>query len=192
MARTFMSLFQTQLDDPDMQDFMSSIEQTMDGWIVEILNLVMLDVVTYLQSYTSKKNPPRYRRKFFLNVDSARVKVTKKNVGSISPDRPAHPGGWSDVEGDLRKGYYGRVEKGEGGGWKLIIGNRNEAAAFVEAMQGLFVVTGVFEKNGPVIRALNKYLKMYAPGNKITNRFIGSEVTAKGTGIVDSVTASAL
>jgi len=174
-----------------MQDFMSSIEQTMDGWIVEILNLVMLDAVTYLKSYTSKRNPPRYRRKFMLK-DSVRVKVTKKNVGSISPDRPAHPGGWSDVEGDMRDAYYGRVEKGENGGWRLVIGNRDHAAAFVEAMQGLFVVTGVFDKGGPVTRALVKYLRMYAPGTKIAQGFQGVETNAKGTGIVDSVTAGAL
>lgn len=192
MPRSFTSLFTTQLADPDMQDFLSSIEQDMDTWIEDILRFVVIDVVAYLKSYTSKKNPPRYARKFFINKDQARIKVTKKNIGSISPDRPAHPGGWSDVEGDLRDKYYGRVEKAENGGWRAVIGNRSEHAAYVEAMQGLFVVTGVFDKSGPVMKALNKYLKMYAPGAKIMNRVVSVEVNDKGTGIIDTVTAGAL
>jgi len=192
MPRSFTSLFTTQLADPDMADFLSSIEQDIDTWTEDILRFVVIDVVAYLKSYTSKKNPPRYARKFFINKDQARVKVTKKNIGSISPDRPAHPGGWSDVEGDLRDKYYGRVEKAENGGWRAVIGNRSEHAAFVEAMQGLFVVTGVFEKNGPVMKALNKYLKLYAPGVKIVNRAVSVEVNDKGTGIIDTVTAGAL
>src|SRR4051812_15371875 len=110
MPRNWLSLFTTQLSDPDMADFMSSIELTMDEWIHEILQLVAVDVKTYLISYTSKMNPPRYRRKFTL-VNDVRTKVTRKTVGSISPDRPAHPGGWSDVEGDLRDNYYARVEQ---------------------------------------------------------------------------------
>lgn len=194
MARTFISLFETQLDDPDMQDFMSGIEQTIDGWVVEILNLVMLDVVTYLKSYTSKKNPPRYKRKYNINAAQfgvARVKLTAKTRGSINPDRPAHPGGWSDVEGDLRDKYYGRVEVSPNGGHRLVIGNRSEHAAYVEAMDGLFVVTGVFQPGGPVMRALNKYLKKHAPGVKVRRESIGVETNAKGTGIIDSVTASA-
>lgn len=192
MPRNWLSLFHTQLEDPDMKDFMTSIEQTMAQWTIEILNLVMLDAVTYLKSYTSKRNPPRYRRKFMINADSVRIKVTKKNVGSISPDRPAHPGGWSDVENDLRDSYYGRVEIAESGGCRLIIGNRSGHAAYVEAMDGYFVVTGVFAQGGPVLKALVKYMRMYAPGVKIKQGFQGSEITAKGPGIIDTVTAGAL
>lgn len=193
MPRTWLSLFHTQLEGPDMQDFMKSIEQSMDDWTKEILWLVVLDVVTYLKSYTSKRNPPRYRRKWMLGPNLERVKVTKKNVSSISPDRPAHPGGWSDVEGDLRDQYYGRVEPAEGGGFRAIIGNRSGHAAYVEAKDGYFVVTGVFAPNGPVFKALRKYMRLYAPGMKITNNLMPSvEVNDKGTGIIDSVTARAL
>lgn len=190
MPRTWLSLFTTQLDDPDMTDFMSSIQITMDEWIHEILQLVAVDVKVYLTSYTSKMNPPRYRRKFTL-VNDVRHKVTQKTIGSISPDRPAHPGGWSDVEGDLRDSYYARVEKADTG-WRLVIGNRSGHAAYVEAMDGLFVVTGIFAENGPVWKAINKYIKKYAPGSKITRGGAGIEVNAKGTGIIDSVTASSL
>lgn len=188
MPRNWLSLFKTQLADPDMGDFMKNIQQSMDDWIHEILQLVAVDVKTYLISYTSKVNPPRYKRKYTL-VDDVRTKVTQKM--GINAGRPAHPGGWSDVEEDLRDSYYARVEAGSSG-WKLVVGNRSGHAAYVEAMDGLFVVTGIFEPNGPVWRAINKYLRIYAPGSKIIARDIGIEVNAKGTGIIDSVTAGAL
>lgn len=189
MPRTWLSLFTTQLADPDMGDFMRNIELTMDDWIHEILQLVAVDVKTYLVSYTSKVNPPRYKRRYTL-VNDVRTKVTKKM--GINAGRPAHPGGWSDVEGDLRDKYYARVEKAPTGGWRLVVGNRSDHAVYVEAMDGLFVVTGIFDVKGPVYKAINKYLKLYAPGAKIISRTGGIEVNDKGTGIIDSVTAGAL
>ncbi len=175
MAKDFISLFKSQLDDPDMQGMLEGIEQTMDEWTGDILRLVIQETLAYLRSFTNRSNPPRsgYYRKFKWEKDpdypddrGFRGDKTKKSDRD-SERRPAHPGNWSDVSGVMVAGYYGKIEKLSNGSWSGVIGNRDHDALFVEAKFGYFVVTGVFRPNGPVMQVLRKNIKKYAPGSKV-------------------------
>lgn len=188
----FYGPFETKLDTIDLGDMVGDIQRTMLDWQNIILSQVGKDVVRYLRSYTSRKNPPRYPRRKYTYVDSVRTKLTKKQQKELQPDRPAHPGGWSDVTGPMEKdslaaSYYWRVGAVPGG-IKLTIGNSSTHAAYVEAKDGYFVVTGIFAPNGPVMKAIRKYMKQYAPGTQVLNQLRYRDVGDQSESIVDTIT----
>lgn len=151
-----MRLFESQLENADVRDFIKSIEAETSEVVQMILQAVGQDVVQFLRSYTNLRRPPRYERKFMLDKDSVRRPVT----GDQS--RPAHPGGWADVTNELAKGYRYKVEL-VGSDWRLWITNITGHAVYVEAMDGYFVVSGALADGGPVDRALRLAIKRLAP-----------------------------
>lgn len=172
-----MRLFQASTESPDLTDMMKTIEGTSTDRIRDILEFVRKDVLYYLKSYTDVSRPPRYQRKFILDENQRRVKLSSADKTGW---RPAHPGGWADVTDDLRKKYYTTVEWVDGG-WRLTVGNSSEHAAYVEAMDGLFVVHGVMEPGGPVAKSIKKAIAVLGlKGWKVTG---AGYVMAEGAGI---------
>lgn len=153
MRNTNMRLFKAQVDEPELQDLIREISNSTTDQIRAVLEFARTDVLVFLKSYTNVYRPPRYERKFRLDAASRRVAVVP-GEGM----RPAHPGGWADVEFDLRDNYYSQLNW-VNGGWQLLVGNRSEHAIFVEAMDGYFVVSGIMEARGPVMRSIRNAIK---------------------------------
>lgn len=70
-------------------------------------------------------------------------------------DRPAHPGGWGDRTNRLREGYGFEVVAVTDG-FALSIINAARHGHLVEALDGMFVVRGVTDRDGPVQRAIRQ------------------------------------
>lgn len=171
MPRSWTSLFKSTLvESPDYREFVNNIEMSMGERVQTILRLIGVEVRVYLQSYTSKRNPPRYRKKYTYGDSGERLKkLYKYEQRALQPDRPAHPGAWSDVSKELMEGYYVQVKKNDVD-WELVIGNRSSHAVYVEAKDGYFVVTGIMDPGGPVDRAIRRAFKLMGATWKIQNR----------------------
>lgn len=150
-----MRLFTATVDDTEVLDLIQNISNNTTDQVYTILIFVRSDILAFLRSYTNVMRPPRYQRKFILDKNQARVRV---DPADITGWRPAHPGGWADVEFDLRDRYYARVDWA-GDGWRLIVGNRSDHAVWVEARDGMFVVEGIMEPGGPVSQSIAKAMK---------------------------------
>lgn len=114
---------------------------------VNILTQVGIETVAYLRSLTDEMNPPWPSRK--------------------GPERPAHPGHWSDRTGQLAAGYDAAVEKIPGGA-RLTLSNFAEYAVYLEARNGYFVLSGVTDPGGPVEEQLRRAVAAIAPGWTVT------------------------
>lgn len=149
-----MRLFEAQTDNPDLQEMIKSMELQTTDEIRAVLEFVRKDVLYFLKGYTNIERPPRYQRKFTYDQNLRRIQVPKSDRSGW---RPAHPGGWADVSEDLKKKYKTNLEFTENS-WKLTISNDSDHAAYVEAMDGFFVVHGVLEPNGPVAKSIRRAL----------------------------------
>ncbi len=120
----------------------------LDKKIFIILSTVKDEILEYLKSYIGELRPPERKVKHF--------------GGNPEAPRPAHPGHWADVSGDLKEGYRAEVERGIDGRWQLKVWNEatNERgeliAPFVEARAGYFVVSGIMDAEGPVQHAIKE------------------------------------
>lgn len=150
-----MRLFEASVESPDLRDMIKNIGGTTTDQVKAVLEFVRKDVLYFLKSYTDVLVPPvGYQRKFTFDATLRRIKVPSTDRTGW---RPAHPGGWGDVTLDLKAKYYTDLQF-VGNSWQLTIGNKSDHAAFVEARDGLFVVHGVLDKNGPVEKSIRKAL----------------------------------
>ena len=125
--------------------------------LAQVLEMIGWETVSWLRSHTDKMRPP-----------------IRKGLA----ERPAHPGEWADVSGDLARAYRFEIWAGlnrvrwsaEGeavtvrgviprqieptAGLTLFIVNSWAYAAALEAKNGYWVVSGVGDENSPVFRAL--------------------------------------
>lgn len=88
------------------------------------LELVGIQVVNYLRSLTDSMRPP---------------------VKADEGPRQAHPGGWADVSGQLALSYHYDVRRLGPTTFELTISNNAEYAEALEARDGYFVISGVFD-----------------------------------------------
>lgn len=174
-----MRLFEGSVESPDLRDLIANLEANTTDTVHAVLEFVRKDVLYFLKSYTDVQRPPRYQRKFVLKEGLYRVKVPNSDRTGW---RPAHPGGWADISGDLKKRYYTDLQL-VNGAWRLAVGNRSEHAAYVEAMDGFFVVSGVLEPGGPVARSIRRALTALGvswrivPGGRSMADSTGSEAS---------------
>lgn len=80
--------------------------------------------------------------------------------------RYAHPGGWADITSNLANAYRFEVRP-NGKGWTLAFINSMEYAAYLEAHDGYFVLSGVTDPGGPVEQAMRQVLAEVAPNWEI-------------------------
>jgi hypothetical protein len=130
---------------PDLTGVMETIGSITTSQGTMVLELVGIRVVAYLRSLTGEMRPPA------------------KTGG---PVRRAHPGHWADISGDLARSYWWKIEE-HADGTVLAIGNSSGHAAFVEARDGFFVISGVMDRGGPVAEAIRDIAPKVAPGWKV-------------------------
>jgi len=112
----------------------------------QLLNAVGLKTVAYLRSQTSERRPP---------------------VRAGGNERPAHPGHWADISGQLAASYDKDVQETPGG-YRLVMTNSAEYAAALEARDGFFVLSGVTDPGGPLEVALRQAVATIAPEWTVT------------------------
>jgi hypothetical protein len=126
---------------PELEPVIVSIKRQVMVDTKRVLEAVGEEVVQYLRSMTSEVRPPA-------------------RVGG--PERLAHPGHWADDSGDLARGYSWQVVTA-GFRMQLIFRNGVKYAAYLELMEGFFVLTGIEEPGGPIDQAFTKVLPVVAP-----------------------------
>lgn len=150
-----MRLFGASVDSPDLREMIAAISTVTTDQVHAVLEFVRKDVLYFLKSYTDVLVPPvGYQRKFGFDANLKRVAVPSTDRTGW---RPAHPGGWGDVTGDLKAKYKTDLQFVDNA-WQLTIRNDSEHAVYVEAMHGMFVVHGVLEPNGPVATSIKRAL----------------------------------
>lgn len=136
-----------------------------------ILDMVGLQTVAYLRSLTSKMQPPvgnkTYRTKSGKRKKYGEKGARKFKAGFGAP-RPAHPGGWADITGDLARAYAYKVEVATDGA-TLTLSNSMSYAAALEAKDGYFVLSGVADPGGPVEQEIRRLIGKLAPEWEIVN-----------------------
>jgi hypothetical protein len=107
----------------------------------QLLEVIGQRTVAYLRSFTGNLRPP---------------------ILQGGPMRPAHPGGWADVTGELARSYAYRVVDGPTGA-SLELTNDSGHAIYLETHEGFFVLSGVTQPGGPVEQAILRVVKELAP-----------------------------
>jgi hypothetical protein len=136
-----MGLLKFSTDNPDLGPMLLELEQDTRTRIIMVLEAIGLETIAYLRSKTKEMRPP--------------VRAGRK-------PRPAHPGHWADVTGQLVNSYSYRVENLPHG-VSLVFENSAEYAAALEAKEGYFVLSGVADPGGPVDQALRRIVPIIAP-----------------------------
>lgn len=155
-----MLKFESQVKSPDLQHFLKNIEADTNEKVGMILEFVRKDLLIYLKGYTTRMAPPDYRVSYYGKDPKA--------------PRPTHPGGWADISGGLKKGYKAEVRTVADGGHQLVVWNDavtekgNNQAQYIEAMTGMFVVSGIMDPDGPVAYQVRQAIKKLAPGWVVT------------------------
>lgn len=127
----------------DFAPMLKAVQADTDTKIRLLLEAVGVETIALLRSVTNERRPP-----------------VRRGEG----ERSAHPGHWADITGALANAYAFSVERDPQGGWVLILTNSMAYAAYLEARDGFFVLSGVLEPGGPVDRALRAALAQVAPG----------------------------
>ncbi len=137
-----LGLFKTDLLIPeaDMLAVVRRMHRRLDLKVLFVLDYIGKEVVRFLRDYTTELRP-----------DDPRA------VWSTGP-RPAHPGHWADITRDLRKKYAYEVVTVKEGEHLLVLKNQSEHAAYVEAMEGFYVIRGVLARGSPVHKALHQIM----------------------------------
>lgn len=120
--------------EPEFADAIDKLEASAQDVIKGVLEMVGIQTIAYLRSLTDEMQPPIYK---------------------AEGERPAHPGGWADISGDLARGYGWEVY-GTPSGAVLRLYNMMDYAAALEAKEGYFVLSGVTDPGGPVEQALRE------------------------------------
>jgi hypothetical protein len=121
-------------DQTGFTEALKALEMTQQEKARLLLQQVGVETIAYLRSLTSEMRPPA-------------------RAGGRT--RPAHPGHWADVTGQLANSYEWEVEEIDGGA-ALILRNHAEYAAYLEAKHGYFVLSGVADPGGPVELAIRR------------------------------------
>jgi hypothetical protein len=114
--------------------------------LILILQMVGMQTIAYLRSLTSEMRPPG-----------------RKPSGIKTGVRRAHPGHWADLSGQLANAYSWEVID-RGNEVVLVLRNSAEYAMWLELRDGFFVLSGVTEPGGPVMKALEVIVPQVAPG----------------------------
>jgi hypothetical protein len=125
-----------------LAEALSKIEGDSNAKIRALLEAVGIKTVAFLRSTTGKTRPP---------------------IRSGGAPRPAHPGEWADISGQLALAYDKDVQQGPNGGYRLVLTNGAEYAAALEARDGFYVLSGVTDRGGPVETALRQAVQEIAP-----------------------------
>lgn len=135
------------VDQPDWVEAIQAIEADAASKLRMVVEAIGPEVVAYLRSHTSEMRPP------------ARIPSTRTRTGP----RPAHPGHWADVTGQLAASYASDVQ-GDARSVTLTLSNSAEYAVHLERREGFWVLSGVMDPGGPVEQALRRAVQRYAPG----------------------------
>lgn len=122
------------VDKPGVVEALAASSQAAQDKAEMLLASVGIETIAYLRSFTSESRPP-----------------ARKGEGP----RPAHPGHWADVRGQLALSYGYRVER-IGTVSRLVLFNDAEHAIYLEHMEGYFVLQGVTDPGGPVVEAVRR------------------------------------
>lgn len=126
-----------------LAEALSKIEGDSNAKIRALLEATGIKTVAFLRSFTDKTRPP---------------------IRSGGAPRPAHPGEWGDISGQLALSYgYIIGQTTAGSGWRLVLVNGAEYAAALEARDGFYVLSGVTDRGGPVETALRQAVQEIAP-----------------------------
>lgn len=126
---------------PDWQKAIQGLAVETEQKIRLVMEAVAVETIAYLKSHTAERRPPARRG---------------------GPLRPAHPGHWADVTGQLVNSYAWEVNPIDGG-TRLVLRNDAEYAVYLEARDGFFVLSGVTDPGGPVEEALVEVCAKIAP-----------------------------
>jgi len=114
----------------NIEQFLADLERVSDdlerdvGYAMEAAGI---EVVDFARSYTDEMRPG-----------------IKKKGKEREGDRKAHPGGWADISGALKNGYYSEVETTPGV-VELTVGNSTPYAEELEKNDDYWVVKGLEE-----------------------------------------------
>lgn len=129
-------MIEFKFDTPDFTEVMRTSELDALDAAQMLLEMAAVECVAYLRSFTSKMQPPVRRSEL---------------------PRPAHPGGWADVTGDLARGYGYTVDKDAlADSVSVTLWNREDYAAALEAKDGYYVLTGITDPGGPMDKAVRR------------------------------------
>lgn len=120
--------------EPNISEGLNEIEEDALERGRLLLEMAGAETVAYLRSLTDRMQPP---------------------VRKAEGPRPAHPGNWADITGDLARGYGYTVDKGVDH-VDLTLWNREDYAAALEAKDGYYVLSGVAEPGGPLDAAIRE------------------------------------
>jgi hypothetical protein len=120
---------------------LDAIEADVMDKLTAIAEMVGVETVAFLRSHTAEMRPPARRG---------------------GPRRPAHPGHWADVTGQLANGYEWEVRRGANE-VTLILKNGVEYAVWLEMHEGYFVLGPVVDPGGPAEQALRRAADRIAP-----------------------------
>lgn len=135
------------------------IESRSEEKVRVLLEMVGTEVISHLRSLTSEMRPPAR-----IPGTARTTKRGKKKPARKTGPRRAHPGHWADITGALANAYTHEVVQDPAGGYALVLRNGMEYAAALDARDGYFVLRGVTDRGGPVHIALERALKIAAPG----------------------------
>lgn len=155
-------MFDLRIEDKDFFQAIRELEADNAKKMLLVLETVGLDTVVYLRSLTGEMRPP---------------------VRKGEPPRRAHPGHWADISSNLANAYRFEIWAGsqkvrwmnEGrevsvagaivntkdlkGPYTLMMINDMEYAAYLEAREGYFVLSGVTNPGGPLEKALRRVVR---------------------------------
>lgn len=137
-----MGLLELSVSKPDWQQAIREMVADAETKARKVLESVGIETIAYLRTLTDEMRPP-----------------AKPGEG----ERHAHPGHWADVSGQLALSYAWDVVGLPGYGARLTLSNSAEYAAWLEARDGFFVLSGVTDPGGPLDEALRHAIAAIAP-----------------------------
>lgn len=121
------------------------LEKTTLDKMRPLITAVGFETVAFLRSLTQEMRPP---------------------LRKGENPRPAHPGHWADRTGHLARSYRSEREDGRDS-ITLVLQNDAGYAEELENRDGYWVLKGVAERDGPVMKALIMLVERIAPSWEI-------------------------
>ena len=126
---------------PDWQRAIRALRVSAERKAELVAEAAGAETIAYLRSLTDEMRPPARRG---------------------GQERPAHPGHWADITGQLAASYGWEVESIPGG-VRLVLTNGADYAVYLEDRNGFFVLTGVADPGGPVEEQIRAAMAVIAP-----------------------------
>lgn len=159
-----MSLFPAislKTDLSDVYEEIGKFDIEIDAKIRTALELVGQSIIAYLQ-----ESGPEHGTT--IDPDNPVKQGPAPPIASTEGERDRHPGGFADRTGRLNRGYSYRVFR-RGTTWILRLSNNTEYAAYLDDMEGYYVLSGVADRpDSPGMKELRKALRRILPDWKIT------------------------